>query len=327
MDEGSAAMKTFFFFAVKTIGLSKRSGRKPCTLLTAARHNLREIQAEMGADGCIDVERLRLNEILLGASFAADVNTNAHKKLSLWGFQKQRKDYVQAIEMVFSLPANSLLDQRAYFHACLDWVFHQMGRENVLSAVVHRDEAAPHCHVLILPCKDKRYLGGQLIKRGPLMSLRKSFEQDVANKYGLRAGSKRSMTSFERNQQSQLVLDYLQRSHDPVVKSHIWPFVRQEIQLKPEGYLDSLGLSYESSRVAKKVRTSTQIMTSVGRRTSQDREVRKGINAIALCAPDFDQYPSSVGIDQKNTDIDPTNLLPQPLMRADQSQNMAGGVQ
>ncbi len=320
-------MKTFFFFAVKTIGLSKRSGRKSCTLLTAARHNLREIQAEMGADGRIDSGRSRLNEILMGASFAADVYTNAHEKLSVWGFQKQRKDYVQAIEMVFSLPANSLLDQRAYFYACLDWVSNQMGRENVLSAVVHRDEATPHCHVLILPCKDKRYLGGQLIKRGPLMSLRKSFEQDVAHKHGLRAGSKKSMSSFERNQQSQLVLDYLQRSHDPVVKSHIWPFVRQEIQLKPEGYLDALGLSYEPTTVTKKVRTSTQIMTSVGRRTSQDREVRKGINALTSYDPDFDQYPSSVGIDKKNTGIAPATLLSQSLKSAVQNQNIAGGVQ
>ena len=41
-------------FAVKSIGLSRVNGRKPCTLLEAARHNLREIQAEQGATGHID---------------------------------------------------------------------------------------------------------------------------------------------------------------------------------------------------------------------------------------------------------------------------------
>jgi Plasmid recombination enzyme len=300
-------MKTPFFFAAKTISMSKRFGRKPCSLLSAARHNLREIQSELGADGRLDVGRIVMNEVLMGPSVASDVVAVAQLKLSEWGVSKRRKDYVQAIEMIFSLPANSSLNQRAYFQVCLDWVFIQMGRENVLSAIVHRDEAAPHCHVLILPCKDNRYVGGQLIKRGPLMSLRKSFEQDVAHKHGLRAVSKKNMSALERNEQSQMVLDYLQRSHDPVVKSHIWAFVRQEIQLNPEGYLDSLGLSYATTKVAKKFRTSTQIMTSVGRRTSQDREVRKGMNAYVPCGPDLEQYPSCVGIAQKSTGIDPAN--------------------
>jgi Plasmid recombination enzyme len=320
-------MKTLFFFAAKTIGLSKRAGRKPCSLLSAARHNLREIQAELGADGRMDAKRSQLNEILFGESIAADVHAFAQKTLFEWRIQQRRKDYVQAIEMVFSLPANSSLDQRAYFQACLDWVFIQMGRENVLSAVVHRDEAAPHCHVLILPCKDSSYVGGQLIKRGPLMSLRKSFEQDVAHKHGLRAVSKKNMSALERNEQSQMVLDHLQRSHDPVVKSHIWAFVRQEIQLNPEGYLDSLGLSYAPKKLTKKFRTSTQIMTSVGRKTSQDREVLKGIKAFVPYGPDFYQYPSCVGIAQKSTGIGSANLSSALLKNAVDDKNVDGGVQ
>jgi hypothetical protein len=321
-------MKTPFFFAAKTIGMSKRFGRKPCSLLSAARHNLREIQSELGADGRLDVGRIALNEVLIGSSVASDVVSVAQAKLSEWGVSTRRKDYVQAIEMVFSLPANSSLDQQAYFQACLDWVFIQMGRENVLSAILHRDEAAPHCHVLILPCKDNRYVGGQLIKRGPLMLMRKSFEQDVAHKHGLRAMSKKNMSALERNEQSQMVLDYLQRSHDPVVKSHIWAFVRQEIQLRPEGYLDSLGLLYAPTKVAKKIRTSTQIMTSVGRRTSQDREARKDMNAYVPCGPDLNQYPSCVGIAQKSSGIDPASFSSSLLKKAVKNINVPeGGVQ
>lgn len=160
------------------------------------------------------------------------------------------------------------------------------------------------------------------------MLMRKSFEQDVAHKHGLRAASKKNMSALERNEQSQMVLDYLQRSHDPVVKSHIWAFVRQEIQLRPEGYLDSLGLSYAPTTVAKKIRTSTQIMTSVGRRTSQDREVRKGMNAYVPCGPDLEQYPSCVGIAQKSTGIDPASLSSSLLKTAVKNINVPeGGVQ
>ena len=37
------------FIAAKTTGLSRQGGRRPSTLRQAARHNLREIQAELGA--------------------------------------------------------------------------------------------------------------------------------------------------------------------------------------------------------------------------------------------------------------------------------------
>jgi len=247
-------MKTPFFFAAKTIGLSKRDGRKPCSFISAARHNLREIQAEMGADGRFDVDRLKLNEVLMGPSVASDVASVAQSKLKEWGFKVHRKDYVQAIEMVFSLPANSPLDQRDYFLACLDWVQLQMGSENVLSAVVHRDEAAPHCHVLMLPFKDGRYGGSQLIKSAQLALLRNSFAKDVAHKYGLRSGVKRGRTNLERNNKSQAVINHLQRSHDPAVSSQIWPVVRREIEVNPDAYMDSLGLSYLPPIKSKKLR-------------------------------------------------------------------------
>lgn len=42
------------YFAAKTIGMSKVNGRKPCDLLTAARHNLREIRGRVGSVGRID---------------------------------------------------------------------------------------------------------------------------------------------------------------------------------------------------------------------------------------------------------------------------------
>lgn len=52
-------MASAYHFAVKTIGLSRCNGRKPCALLEAARHNLREIQAERGAiAGRIDALRM-----------------------------------------------------------------------------------------------------------------------------------------------------------------------------------------------------------------------------------------------------------------------------
>jgi len=64
-------------FAVKSIGLSRVNGRKPCTLLEAARHNLREIQAEQGATGRIDPTRTHGNTLLHGPATAAEVCAQA----------------------------------------------------------------------------------------------------------------------------------------------------------------------------------------------------------------------------------------------------------
>lgn len=326
MDEGPAEMKTLFFFAAKTISLSKRDGRKPCSLLTAARHNLREIQAELGADGRIDAGRISLNEIFIGPSIASEVVAQAQAKLLAWGVKIRRKDHVQAIEMVFSLPANWALDDRAYFQACLQWVFQRFGSENVLSAVVHRDESAPHCHVLVLPCKDGRYLGSQLIKKTPLALLRKSFAQEVAHKHGLQSVLTKGMSTFERNKKSQAVLNHLHRTRDPAVTSKIWPVVREEIQINPDEYLSSLGLTFVSPNKPKKIKTSTQIMISVGRKTSQDREVRDGLTKLSTAGVTNFQNLSSVGIEQKLVDIALSNESPAAVNNAGLQQNKVGEI-
>ncbi len=320
-------MKTQFFFAAKSIGLSKREGRKPCSLLSAARHNLREIQAELGADGRMDAKRSQLNEILMGESIAEDVNANALKTLSAWGFKKPRKDYVQAIEMVFSLPANSELDQAVYFGDCLEWVCLHMGRENILSAVIHRDETAPHCHVLVLPFKNEHYVGGKPIMNGPLSLLRKSFAQDVALKHGLQITPEKRLSRLELNTKSEAVLNHLQRTHDPAVSSKIWPVVRKHIQGNPEPYMGSLGLSYCPVPVKKKMRSSTQIMTSTGRKTSQDREPRDGFGQRSFLGQTLDQNLSCVGIAQKITGIHTENLAFVTGNTVDSNQQVFGAVQ
>ncbi|RJE16469.1 hypothetical protein PHISCL_11194, partial [Aspergillus sclerotialis] len=42
-------------------------------------------------------------------------------------------------------------EQNNYFRRALDWLKDRHGAENVLSAVVHRDETTPHMQVLVIP--------------------------------------------------------------------------------------------------------------------------------------------------------------------------------
>ncbi|MDP3422314.1 MAG: hypothetical protein Q8S32_00965 [Burkholderiaceae bacterium] len=101
-------------FALKTIGLSRCNGRKPCNLLEAARHNLREIQAELGARGHIDPQRMNSNATLAGPTTAAEVQALANELLAAVDTSKLKRDHVQAIEAVFGLPAGAGIDPLGY---------------------------------------------------------------------------------------------------------------------------------------------------------------------------------------------------------------------
>ena len=154
--------ETVLFFAVKSISLSRVNERKkPCTLLQALKHNLREIQAELGAVGRINPMRSVNNILLAGPASAAEVQAQADALLAGAGIdtRKLRRDRCQAIEALFSLPPDAaVVDHEAYFARCLEWVAGAL-RLPVLSAVLHLDEQAPHLHVLLLPVKDGFFVG------------------------------------------------------------------------------------------------------------------------------------------------------------------------
>jgi len=151
-------------FAIKTIGLSRCNGRKPCTLLEAAKHNLRQIQSELGANGHIDPCRMAHNVTLAGPSTAAQVQARANELLSTVDTSKLKRDHVQSLEVVFSLPPGTPIEPLAYFAKCVEWLRVAVPLP-VLLAVVHMDEAAPHAHVLLLPVMGGQHVGGALNTR------------------------------------------------------------------------------------------------------------------------------------------------------------------
>ncbi|MBC7455332.1 MAG: hypothetical protein H7335_16885, partial [Massilia sp.] len=72
----------------------------------AARHNHREILAELGAapGGHIDPARVGLNRVLRGHGTAAAVASQAKILMDAAGVKAMRKDAVRALEIIFSLP-------------------------------------------------------------------------------------------------------------------------------------------------------------------------------------------------------------------------------
>lgn len=230
----------------------------------AARHNRRVIQAEQGATGSIDPARSHLNETVHGPATADDVAALAAELMRGHGINRQRKGGVLGIEVLFSLPADHALDDRAYFRDCVAWTAENFGgMENIISADIHRDEAAPHCHVLLVPIISGRMAGSDLVgNKQKLAETHQSFHQAVGVRYGLKKAPKR-LQGHAKASGAAAVLGSLRASVDSALKSKLWPQLREAIETDPAPYMAALGI--EPQRPQKRLRSSTEIFISPGK--------------------------------------------------------------
>jgi len=233
-------------FAVKTIGMSTVNGRKPCTLLQAAKHNLRQIQSEFGANGHINPLRMADNVTLAGPATAALVQALADELLALVDTTKLKRDHVQAIEAVFSLPPGTPIEPLAYFAKCVEWLRVAVPLP-VLLAVVHMDEAAPHTHVLLLPVKDGKHVGGALNTRPHLKQLRESFFAQVAGPAGLRRDGAKVRGAVKQWVVA-AVLARCEAMGLPVVMGPLWADYRASIEREPTPAMLALDIDVNALR-------------------------------------------------------------------------------
>lgn len=182
---------------------------------TASRHNLREIQAELGADSHIDPLKIADNVILRGESTAQAVQQQAIDLMTAGGIilKSLRKDTVRGIELLVSLPPNSGIPERAFFEASLAWAESHFELP-VLSAVIHYDEAAPHCHIILLPLFDGRMLGSaKLGYQSHFAAILTDFYEKVGKVFGLAKPAPRVVYSrVARQKMAGMVMDCLKRT-------------------------------------------------------------------------------------------------------------------
>ena len=259
-------------------------------ITVAARHNRRVIQAEMGATGSIDPARSHLNETLTGPSTAADVGQLAKDLMTAAGVVKLRKDAVMGLEIVFSLSPDTAIDDRAYFTACSEWAVGCLGGV-ILSVDIHRDEAAPHCHVLLLPLIDGRMVGSNLHGgKQKLLALQKDFHAAVASKFGLSKAPAR-LAGTAKQAGAKAVLQKLRETSDGALQSAAWAVIREAVERDPGPFLLALGLELATPK--KKLRTFTQIMTSKGKGPAKEP------NPIGFTSSAKEQTLCSVGFTPK----------------------------
>jgi hypothetical protein len=233
-------------FSAKTISLSRCGGRKPCTLLNAARHNLREIQLERGAVNGIDPRRSGCNVILYGPLSAAEVMELANQLLTQVVGLRLKRDHVQAIEIMFSVPGD-FSHHRDYFQRCLSWAEQVVGLP-ILSAVIHLDQNCPHMHVLLLPVKGGRHVGGSPINRPSLHRLRNSFFEVVAGPAGFQRASPKLHGAIKRLATEAVIAEAYKRG----LPEHRewWPTLRGAITADPLPLVMLLGIDLQALRNA-----------------------------------------------------------------------------
>ena len=181
-------------------------------------HNNRERQ-HSNTNPDIDRSRSGLNYSLIEQS------THSYNKLiegrlqqGYKGKKAIRKDAVRMCEMLFTSDGEffarlSEQEQQQFFIDCFEFAAQRYGRENIIAATVHLDEATPHLHLDFVPLTQdgrlsaKEVLGG----RKEMQQLQDDFYAFVANKYGLDRGNRADIENGETSRKHLETAEYKEK--------------------------------------------------------------------------------------------------------------------
>ena len=103
---------------------------------------------------------------------------------------KRRKDSVVLQDVLITaspdwIDEKSYEEQVEYFDHAFDFISDRYGRDNILSAVVHMDEAHPHMHLVFVPVTPDGKLSSKTLMGGPkgMEKLQDDFHDHMERKY------------------------------------------------------------------------------------------------------------------------------------------------
>ena len=168
-------------------------------------HNRRE-REHSNSNPDIDRNRSSLNYSL------TDNRTMNYNKLiderlkqAYKGKKAIRKDAVRMCEVLFTSDGEffsriSEQEQQQFFLDCFEFAVQRYGKENIIAATVHLDEATPHLHLDFVPLTpDGRLSAKEVLGNRPqLQQLQDDFFSAVSSKYGLERGQRADIENKER---------------------------------------------------------------------------------------------------------------------------------
>ncbi|WP_457443982.1 plasmid recombination protein [Roseateles sp. P5_E4] len=236
-------------------------GVHPERVLPAFKHNLRHLIPGHPCPAGCNPALTSANEVLQGALCVDDAQRAMADALALHGLvPPQRKDASWLVEVVFSAPPG-LARHGDYLRECVALLARQTAGL-VISAVVHRDQGAPHVHCLLLPIEGGRWVGSRLLDKKRVMKLRAALFSGPAATYGLRQPAR--LSGARKVEGVRLVMARMSQS--PARECPFWPVFQACIEANPAPFLARMGVDVP----AEPARSFTAIMTGTGRRTSED---------------------------------------------------------
>lgn len=178
-------------------------------------HMMREHPSKTNID--IDYERSKDNVVLVDAG---NLKEKVQTRIDELHLKRCRKDAVKCVDFLVtgspeSMKAMSEKQQQQYFEKSLKWLKSRYGSENVMYAVVHRDEATPHMDVGIVPVtKDGRLSAKSIFTKKELTAIQDDFQKAVAQHYGLERGIRGSKAQHlsDMRYKSKLAAEELKRA-------------------------------------------------------------------------------------------------------------------
>ena len=153
----------------------------------------------VGSNTCIDSSRTKDNYRLLFRSSSYTDFINARiSELNLPN--APRKDAVLMASFVVGSDREFFkgldeYEQNGFFRDCANFFIDRYGSKNIISAVVHNDETAPHMHLNLIPIKEGRLCAKDLLNRNALSKLQTEFHEEVGKRWGLMRGKEGSTAS------------------------------------------------------------------------------------------------------------------------------------
>ncbi|MCM1295991.1 MAG: plasmid recombination protein [Muribaculaceae bacterium] len=82
--------------------------------------------------------------------------------------------------------------EKEFFRDCVRFFADKYSDENIISAVVHKDETTPHLHLNLVPITNGKLCSKDLYDRKKLSELQTEFYEQVGKKWGLERGKFKS---------------------------------------------------------------------------------------------------------------------------------------
>ena len=153
------------------------------------KHNFRDIKTPNA-----DLNKLDQNEVLAGPKTAQEAMESYTGELP----DKIRKNAVMAIECLATASPEFFETatpetQKQFFADSLKFIEDRFGKENIISAVVHRDESTPHLQTLVIPLVNGKLNARELIggSKHELSRLQTEYHSRVEH-HGLERGQIKS---------------------------------------------------------------------------------------------------------------------------------------